>query len=89
MPVNSGELSLSTEDLEEHDFEYVICQDCDFKEKWIGKEVKVLNSAFDYLNEYKLIVKDVLEDTSQYNITVQIGDTDSFEWFKEEELKIL
>ncbi len=29
MPLNSGALGLDDEDLEEHDFEYVICQDCD------------------------------------------------------------
>lgn len=29
MPLNSGTLGLDEEDLEEHNFEYVICQECD------------------------------------------------------------
>lgn len=70
------------------DFE-VICQDCHDEERLIGKEVKILNKDFEHLNNYKLTVKDILRDGSPYNITVQIGDTDSFEWFKEGELKFI
>jgi hypothetical protein len=29
MPLNSGTLGLDGEDLEKHDFKYVICQECD------------------------------------------------------------
>jgi hypothetical protein len=36
MPQNSGTLSLSSEDLEEHDFEYVICQSCHDVEEHIN-----------------------------------------------------
>ena len=41
MPLNSGALGLSSEDLEDHDFEYVICQECDLKEKEEGTDDKV------------------------------------------------
>jgi hypothetical protein len=69
--------------------EDVICQDCDLEEKWVGKEVKVLNSSFKHLNKFKLVVCDIELSAVTYPLTVKIGDTDSFEWFNEEELEIL
>ena len=33
MPLNSGTLGLDENDLEDHDFEYVLCQECDETEK--------------------------------------------------------
>lgn len=69
--------------------EIVICQDCDFKEKWIHKEVKVKeDNPFEHLNKWKLFVVDI-QEAKDFPITVQVGDTNSFEWFKEEELNIL
>lgn len=38
IPLNTGDLGLSKEDLEDHDFEYVICQDCNEKEKLETKQ---------------------------------------------------
>jgi hypothetical protein len=77
-------------DYEDLSGEYdVICQDCHLKEKWVGKEVKVTEGSFyDYLNEFKLVVESVETDNS-FPLTVKIGDTDSYEWFQEEELEII
>tara|TARA_R100001463_G_scaffold132823_1_gene193773 strand:+ start:669 stop:869 length:201 start_codon:yes stop_codon:yes gene_type:complete len=33
IPLNTSTLGLDEKDLEEHDFEYVICQECDEAEK--------------------------------------------------------
>jgi len=62
-----------------------LCQDCDLEEKWVGKEVKVKGDGYDtHLNKYKLVVTDIVSE--EFPITVKIGDTDSFEWFNENEL---
>ena len=66
----------------------VICQDCHMKEKWVGKEVKTVNPNYLHLNDFKLVVTDILLD-QDFPLTVQIGDTKSYEWFNEEELEIL
>lgn len=67
----------------------VICQECDLKEKWVGKEVKIResNEFNDYLNLHKLLVIDIVEE--EYPLTVKIGETDSFAWFEEKELEIV
>jgi hypothetical protein len=62
-----------------------LCQDCDLEERWVGKEVKVKEGEHDtHLNKYKLVVTDIVSE--EFPITVKIGDTDSFEWFNENEL---
>jgi hypothetical protein len=62
-----------------------LCQDCDLEERWVGKEVKVKEGEYDtHLNKYKLVVTDIVSE--EFPITVKIGDTDSFEWFNENEL---
>lgn len=67
----------------------VVCRDCDFREKWIHKEVKVKeDNPYEHLNQYRLLVVDIENNKVDFRITVQVGDTDSFEWFKEEELEI-
>ena len=67
----------------------VICQDCDFKEKWIHKEVKVKkDNAHEHLNQFRLFVVDIEKNALDFPITVQIGDTNSYEWFTEDELDI-
>jgi hypothetical protein len=67
----------------------IICQDCDFKEKWIHKEVKVKKgNAYEHLNQYKLFVVDIENNKLDFPITVQVGESDSFEWFNEDELEI-
>lgn len=65
-----------------------ICQDCDLEEKWVGKEVKVKGDNYDtHLNKYKLVVTDIVDE--DFPITVKIGDTDSYEWFQEDQLEIV
>lgn len=55
------------------------------EEKWVGKEVKIKEDKYDtHLNRYKLVVTDIVNE--EFPITVKIGDTDSFEWFEEDEL---
>ena len=58
------------------------------KEKWLGKEVKVIGNNYDYLNDFKLVIESIEEENS-FPLTVKIGDTDSFEGFQEEELVII
>jgi len=55
----------------------------------IGTQVKVKQDcSYCFLNEYNLVVCG--HDSSlDYPITVRIGDTDSFQWFTEDELQIL
>lgn len=65
----------------------VICQDCYLTEKWVGKEVKTNSEGYSHLNTFKLIVSDIVGD--RYPITVKIGNTDSYEWFDEEELEMV
>jgi hypothetical protein len=68
----------------------VICQDCDFKEKWMHKEVKVKEGNIDYdLNKYRLFVVDVRNKYHEFNIKVKVGDTNTFDWFTKDELEIL
>lgn len=68
----------------------VICQDCDFEEKWIHKEVKIKkDNAHEHLNQFRLFVIDIDRNGLDFPITVKIGDFDSYEWFKEEELEII
>jgi hypothetical protein len=70
--------------------ETVICQDCDFKEKWINKEVKIKkDNAHEHLNQFKLIVVDIEKNALDFPITVKIGDSDSYEWFADNELEII
>lgn len=70
--------------------ETVICQDCDLFEKWVHKEVKVKkDNPHEHLNQYKLFVVDIEKNALDFPITVQIGDTNSYEWFAEDELEIL
>ncbi len=67
----------------------VICQDCYLEEKWAGKEVKIKEDKYDpHLNKYKLTVDSIVIGEN-FPITVRIGDTDSYEWFDEEELEII
>ena len=69
--------------------ETVICQDCHLEEKWLGKEVKIKEDKYDtHLNKYRLTVESIVVG-EQFPITVKIGDTDSYEWFDEEELEIV
>lgn len=66
-----------------------ICQDCYLEEKWVGKEVKIKEDKYDtHLNKYKLVVTDVVSG-EEFPITVKIGDTDSYEWFTEDELILI
>lgn len=58
------------------------------KEKWLGKEVKIIGN-YEFLNSYKLIVESIEEPGLPFPITVRIGGTDSFEWFREDELNIV
>jgi hypothetical protein len=67
----------------------VICQDCDFIEKWLNKEVKIKkDNAHEHLNQYKLLVVDIEKNALDFPIVIKIGDTDSFEWFADNELEI-
>jgi hypothetical protein len=68
----------------------VICQDCDLFEKWVHKEVKVKkDNPHEHLNQYKLFVVDIEKNALDFPITVQIGDTNSHEWFTEDELELV
>ena len=50
-----------------------------------GTEVKVKEgSNYEHLNQFRLIVVGQELEPINYPIAVKIGDTDSFEWFKEE-----
>jgi hypothetical protein len=70
--------------------ETVICQDCDLFEKWVHKEVKVKkDNPHEHLNQYRLFVVDIEKNALDFPITVQIGDTNSYEWFTEDELEIV
>jgi len=71
--------------------EVVICQDCDLFEKWVHKEVKVKKgNPHEHFNDYRLFVVDIEKGSRlDFPITVQIGDTNSYEWFTEDELEIL
>jgi len=70
--------------------EIVICQDCHIFEKWVHKEVKIKKpNAHEHLNEYRLFVVDIEKSSLDFPITVKIGDTDSYEWFSEDELDII
>jgi hypothetical protein len=70
--------------------EIVICQDCDLFEKWVHKEVKIKKpNAHEHLNKYRLFVVDIEKSSLDFPITVKIGDTDSYEWFSEDELDII
>jgi len=70
--------------------ETVICQDCDLFEKWVHKEVKIKKPhAHEHLNEYRLFVVDIEKSGLDFPITVQIGDTNSHEWFTEDELELV
>ena len=68
----------------------IICQDCDFFEKWVHKEVKVKEgNAHEHLNQYRLFVVGIEKNGLDFPITVQIGDTNSHEWFADYELEII
>jgi hypothetical protein len=71
--------------------ETVICQDCDLFEKWVHKEVKIKKgNAHEHLNQFKLFVVNIQKSTRlNFPITVKIGDTNSYEWFTEDELDIV
>ena len=71
--------------------ETVICQDCDLFEKWVHKEVKIKKgNAYEHLNQFRLFVVNIQKSTRlNFPITVKIGDTNSYEWFTEDELEIL
>ena len=67
-----------------------ICQECDFKEKWVHKEVKVKKgNAHEHLNKYRLFVVDIESPNLDFRITVKVGNTNSLEWFSEDELEIV
>jgi len=64
-----------------------LCQDCDLEERWSHKEVKVKEgNAYKHLNQYRLFVVDIEKNGLDFPITVKIGDTNSYEWFDENEL---
>ena len=68
----------------------IICQDCYFKEKWMHKEVKVVEGTIDDdLNQYRLFVVDVRNKFHDFNIKVKVGDSNTHDWFRENELKII
>ena len=71
--------------------ETVICQDCDLFEKWVHKEVKIKKgNDYEHLNQFRLFVVNIQKSTRlNFPITVKIGDTNSYEWFTEDELEIL
>ena len=71
--------------------ETVICQDCDLFEKWVHKEVKIKKgNAYEHLNQFRLFVVNIQKSTRlNFPITVKIGDTNSYEWFTEDELDIV
>ena len=71
--------------------ETVICQDCDLFEKWVHKEVKIKKgNAHEHLNQFRLFVVNIQKSTRlNFPITVKIGDTNSYEWFTEDELDIV
>jgi|688.fasta_scaffold227636_2 hypothetical protein len=70
--------------------ETVICQNCDLFEKWVHKEVKVKkDNAHEHLNQFRLFVVDIDNNSLDFPITVKVGDTDSYEWFTEDELEIV
>lgn len=55
-----------------------------------GTRVKVKEgSGYEHLNDFDLVVVGQELEPIDYPIAVKIGDTDSFEWFKEEELIVL
>jgi hypothetical protein len=67
----------------------VICHLCDLSEKFLNKEVKVVEkNPHEHLNEFKLTVVDILTTPEDFPIVVKIGESDSFEFFEEKELKI-
>jgi len=70
--------------------ETVICQNCDLFEKWVRKEVKVKkDNAHEHLNQFRLIVVGIENESLDFPITVKVGDTNSYEWFAENELEIV
>ena len=70
--------------------ETVICQDCDFFEKWVHKEVKIKEgNAHEHLNQFRLFVVDIEKNGLDFPITVKVGDTNSYEWFNDSELEIV
>jgi hypothetical protein len=70
--------------------ETVICQDCDLFEKWVHKEVKVKkDNPHEHLNQYRLFVVDIEKNALDFPITVQIGDSNTYEWFTEDELELV
>jgi hypothetical protein len=70
--------------------ETFICENCDLFEKWVHKEVKVKkDNDYEHLNQFRLFVVDVDKNSLDFPITVQIGDTNSYEWFTEDELDIV
>ena len=70
--------------------ETVICQNCDLFEKWVHKEVNVKKgNAHEHLNQFRLFVVGIDNDSLDFPITVQVGDTNSYEWFTEDELEIV
>ena len=71
--------------------ETVICQDCDLFEKWVHKEVKIKKgNAHEHLNQFRLFVVNIQKSTRlNFPITVKIGDTNSHEWFTEDELELV
>jgi hypothetical protein len=70
--------------------ETVICQDCDLFEKWVHKEVKIKKgNAHEHLNQFRLFVVDIEKNALDFPFTVQIGDTNSYEWFADYELEIV
>jgi hypothetical protein len=58
------------------------------EEKWIGKEVKIVGDNYGYLNYFRLIIESI-DDKLDFPIAVKVGDTDSYEWFQEKELKLV
>ena len=57
----------------------------------IGTQVSIKEgNYYCYLNKFKLVVDDIVLDQHLiYPIAVRIGDTDSFEWFTQDELQIV
>ena len=55
----------------------------------IGTQVKVNeDSSYSHLNKFTLVV-DRVQHGLMYPIAVRIAHTDSFEWFREDELQVV
>ena len=55
----------------------------------LTEELTKKGNSHEHLNKYRLFVVDIESPNLDFRITVKVGNTNSIEWFSEDELEIV